>query len=450
MKSLPGTQQIRLLIGLLIWSGAVCWLLNSAGTRSGGIRDVVALCADLSVWIAGNEISVAADSELPLMMAPGDPVFLRQADGELLQIGQVLGTGKDGLLPVWTKECSLRVDATAVQELIRQGAQLEYHQTPGSLQWVGETLLSPEIRDRISIIIAEEWQKNGSAVEEQLEPLMRESVGLVLRSVEAELPAVMENHRAQFSSLSEQYQGEVIRQRLVPLVREEILPIVEEEVRPEAMALARELWDRVSLWSFTWRYLYDLSPLPERHAVRQEFERFLSKEIRPALEARTENVVVVMERILQRVSRNKRIRDEIRREIQMAVNDDRLQQIVLSVLRQSIIENQTLQAELRDYFTRADVQSGLSLVARRMEPMMRRIGDEVFGNRDAGITSEFARVMRVQILLKDRRWLILTASDMHKLQDHDRLRIVRSAAPEQFPLRLTPSVLSPLTPSEVP
>ncbi len=455
MKLLPGVQQIRLLIGLLIWGGAILWLLNSAAARSGGLQRVGGLCRDLSAWLTGNEITLPAKSELPLILAPGDPVFRRQPDGKLLQIGQVLGNGTQGLLPVWTTACSLRLDATAGQELLRQGVQLEYHQTPGSLQWVGETLLSPQIRERIGAILAEEWQKNGPAVEQQLEPLMRESVGLVLRSVETELPAVMENHRARFSELSELYQGEVIRRRLVPLVREEILPIVEEEVRPEAMELARELWDRVSLWSFTWRYLYDLSPLPERHAVRQEFERFLAREIRPALEARTENVVVVMERILQRVSRNQRIREEIRREIQTAVNDDRLQQIVLSVLRQSIVQNQTLQTELRSYFTRADVQSELSLVARRIEPMMRRIGDEVFGNREAGVTAEFARVMRVQILLKDRRWLVLSASggnsaSVSSAQDPDVLNIVRAAAQEQFPLSLMPAADSPLLPTAVP
>jgi hypothetical protein len=38
-----------------------------------------------------------------------------------------------------------------------------------------------------------------------------------------------------------------------------------------------------------------------------------------------------------------------------------------------------------------------------------RIGELLFGTRDGGVTPEFARVLRNQILGKDKRWLVLEA-----------------------------------------
>ena len=38
---------------------------------------------------------------------------------------------------------------------------------------------------------------------------------------------------------------------------------------------------------------------------------------------------------------------------------------------------------------------------------MRRIGDMMFGTRHTGITPEFARVLRTEILDKDERWFLL-------------------------------------------
>ncbi|MEJ7593190.1 MAG: hypothetical protein WKF77_16715 [Planctomycetaceae bacterium] len=74
-------------------------------------------------------------------------------------------------------------------------------------------------------------------------------------AIEAEIPAIIQDHRNEFGQLADRYQAEIIRKQIVPLVRKEILPIVEEEITPMASELGLELWDRVSLWSFTWRHI---------------------------------------------------------------------------------------------------------------------------------------------------------------------------------------------------
>jgi hypothetical protein len=46
-----------------------------------------------------------------------------------------------------------------------------------------------------------------------------------------------------------------------------------------------------------------------------------------------------------------------------------------------------------------------------LEPVIRQIGDDLFGNETQGINPDFARVLRNQILGKDRRWIVATVAD---------------------------------------
>ena len=43
----------------------------------------------------------------------------------------------------------------------------------------------------------------------------------------------------------------------------------------------------------------------------------------------------------------------------------------------------------------------------RLEPTIRKIGDLVLGTREGGLTPEFSRVLRQQILLKDRHGIVV-------------------------------------------
>ena len=93
--------------------------------------------------------------------------------------------------------------------------------------------------------------------------------------------------------MGDRIESDILREELVPLVREEIFPVIQEEAQPLAMDIGKSMWNRFSLVSFSWRYLYDVLPLPERNAVRTEFQRFLDQEAVPELESRTDEFVDV-------------------------------------------------------------------------------------------------------------------------------------------------------------
>ena len=52
------------------------------------------------------------------------------------------------------------------------------------------------------------------------------------------------------------------------------------------------------------------------------------------------------------------------------------------------------------------VSGAFDIAGDRLEPVVRQIGDEIFGSEKDGINPDFARVLRSQILRKDRRWIV--------------------------------------------
>lgn len=428
-------------VAIVALSGLGLYAAQRESAESQG--NVGALTTDLAQWVTGRTSERDANSADYIVLAPGDPVFLRMPDGSLQQVGRVRNHFYKDRDPAYTKQATVILDRQALA-VVQNGAVLEYYETPASLNWVAKTLLSPDRQQQISALIARDWETHREEIMKQLQPVVEKAVERSVAAFEAELPNSLRRHRDDFDRIADRYQSEIIRQKVVPLVREEILPIVEEEVRPVAMELGKHLWERVSLWSFTWRYLYDVSPLPERNAVKREFDRFMQEEVRPALESRSEAFVQVTEKILSRISRNEKVRSVVRESLRSAATDAELQQVVWSIMKESVLENATLRSSLQDFLDSAEVQEVLKSASISFEPTAREIGEAVFGNRDKGITESFARTMRTQILMKDRRWLVLVPST--GVSPAAPLEILPGVEPMEFPLEFPTVEQSPLTP----
>ena len=187
--------------------------------------------------------------------------------------------------------------------------------------------------------------------------------------------------------------------------------------------------------------------------MKTEFERFLEQEVRPHVEARSDQFVTITQRIISRVSRHDRVRSVIRENLRKVSSDPELQAIIWSVVQESIVQNKSLKTSLRDYWKSIEVQDALQVANVRFEPTARAIGDAIFGSREKGVTPEFARVLRSQILLKDRRWLMLVplGTDGRKLREDSRhskhdLQIFMAEESIEFPLEFEGAAQSPLTP----
>jgi hypothetical protein len=443
-------QRVHLLVGVCFWVLLALWAaVGISGQSAGSIGGLRELGGSLLRWSAGSALELRAAGSEYVLLAAGDPVFLKLADGRIVQAGNIRSAFGSTVDPVYTKEALVRLDRGLLDSLGGGEFVLEAHSAATSLDGVVETLFSAERRQEISALLARDWRLYGDEISARLEPLLREGAAGIAATVEQELPKVLERHREDLAALADRYQSEIVRERIVPLVRKQVLPIIEEEVRPAALELGRELWDRVSLWSFTWRYLYDVSPLPERNAVRSEFERFLQKEIRPAIESRTDDFVAVTERIVARISRNEEVRQVIRESLRTAAADPELQRVILDVFREAIVENEAVRESVRAWVQSEEVQGVLQLAAVRFEPTVREIGDLIFGSREAGISPEFARVLRTQILMKDRRWLMMVpgeSGDSSAVGGAGSVVQLRAASESMpFPLSFEGRSQSPLT-----
>lgn len=411
------TRQI--IVGGLAWigvaAGATVAVRSQFAEKPQGFADVV---SGIGRWVSGAPEEHLAESAVDLVLAPGDPIFLKAPDGRYQQVGRVRFHFPDvEQLPdaspfqvnkaAYTRKASVVLYDDILNRAFPDGFQLEYHTTPTALEWVVQTMMTPERQKEITQIIARDWEKHRAEIVARLQPVVETGIAKAVGAIEAELPKIIRTHQSDFARLADRYQTEIIRSQIVPLVRQEILPIVQEEVRPIVTEIGKDLWNRVSVWSFTWRYLYDKSPLPEKNAVKLEFDRFLKEEVTPALESRTEKFVTVTERILRRISRNEKVRFVIRENLKKVVTDEELQKIVWDVVQEAVVENQKLKDSLRAYWASAEVQNAMAIASTSFEPTAREIGDTLFGSRETGITPEFSRVLRAQILMKDRRWFVV-------------------------------------------
>jgi hypothetical protein len=445
-------KRLRLMLGGAAWIAVVCLavfgLQRESSSSEHGPTDVL---RDVSHWVLDQRTEFRAQSTHNLLVAIGDPVLMRLDDGSFQQVGVVRRTGGPDRKAFLTSSVNVLL-YDSVADGATDGLMLEYHSTPTSLDWVVKTMISPEKQVRIADLIAADWAIHQAEVVEKLRPVLRESVSRAVDAIESQLPVALRRHRDEFTQVGERYQAEILEKEVVPLVRQFILPVAMEEIRPVAAEIGEALWRKVSIWRFTWRYLYDVSPLPSRDAVKVEFKRFMETEAIPELEARSDHFVATAEKIVSRVSRDPDVQRIIRRNLKTVAEDPQLRDIVWQVLRESILENHQLYTALDEYWQSDETRMALKVASSSFEPTVRKIGDMVFGTRDKGVSPEFARILRLQILTKDRRWFLLRTARDNAQQDVARgsIPITIASEPMPFPIEFDALLQSPLTHASVP
>ena len=432
-------------------SGIVCWLLilvtGYLATRAEldhQSSSVTQLGNEVQQWVTGARQTQQAASEIPLLIALHDPVFAAAEDGRFVQAGYVSDVdGTRSRHPQAVTQVQVTLYDSAADQF-PDGYRLEYCTTPMNLDWVVRMIIPEQRRQEIRQLIEAEWEIHQQDVMRELQPVMAQGIQRATDAVEAELPGIINAHREEFRRIGSRFEAEIMREQLLPLVREEVFPVIQEEAEPLVRDIGRALWDRVSLVSFTWRYLYDISPLPERDAVNTEFQRFIDGEAIPELESRSEEIIQVTRSVIDRVMRNERVRNTLRNNTQQVLEDPELRRIIGEIVREATIDNVRLRQELREFWNSRETQTAVRMASARLEKMVRAIGDLVFGTRESGITPEFSRILRSQVLRKDRRWFVMTAAESSTGAEAVDIALARE--PMLYPLKFAGQHQSPLTP----
>ena len=354
----------------------------------------------------------------PTNLSVGDPLFVHEQGPEqpifLRRVGEITALhDASGLVR------ARRADVTLAQALVYPSAptlgptsQVTFRTKPQSVAWVIGALVPPERKMRIMQEIEAAAAAHREELVAALRPVAQRLLDQSLAVLQRDVPASLDRHAAEFEAVGRKYRRELLDAKVVPLMKEVVLPSLVTRVDPIARKVGRELWRRISLWSFGWRFAYDALPLTNENLADREWARFVEQDALPVLAEHTDAFVEVLDQVLTDVSRNPRVEEAARHMLSELATDPQLHTLVGIVLRETIFENDSLREavdhELADPRTRAALQ----LASTRIEPLVRRIGDMVFGTQSAGITPEFAEVLRTEILYKDRRWLLVEPGDV--------------------------------------
>ncbi len=333
----------------------------------------------------------------------GTPIYYRDSDQTWILVGHVsqlnrIEHGNSTVHLEWYGPAPLRE------------FELTYYESSNSLSAILKTLLPPDKQKRVRDRMQKLFDEHSEEMLASLKPIFERSMKESLPAIEDGFQQSIQRHKADIDRITERYKSDVVKQRLVPLVREEVFPVVREHAEPLAREIGRELWDRASLWRFGWRFVYDKSPLPDRNLVKQEWERFVEKEAIPVLQSHSDEMVEVQQKIITDLTTNPRIKEQLREIGDLILHDTELHRLAKDLVKETFLENRALHQVWIDNWQAQDAQDALQKIGDQVEPVVREIGDEIFGTRDGGITPEFARVLRSQILGKDKRWIIAKPS----------------------------------------
>ncbi len=382
-------------LGTVFWIAAVAGLY--AATRAPAIGGAGQSDLSLGDYFAGAVARIEA-ADLSGQLQIQDPVFFQDDRGEWSQVGYV-----DSVMPGSPANVTLTWYARDVSP---EQCRLVHHHNSGRLDDVVATMLPPEIRSQIKQRMEAAMREHGDELSEAFVPLVEASLRNSLPVIEDEFRRSIERHRPEINQLGQRWNDEVVEERLIPLAQREILPIVRKHGEPTAEQIGRELWDRASLWRFGWRVVYDRSPLPDRNLVQEEWDRFVDQEAIPVFERHMDDIVVTVQRILSDVAANDAVRRELADVAGGLAADPQTRKLVREILKETLVENAKLRSVWSDVWTSDEAQQALEMAGDRLEPVVRQIGDDLFGNEREGINPNFARVLRNQILRKDRSWIV--------------------------------------------
>lgn len=378
--------------------GLVVWLLVIASVLGGPLQQILHLTTEactIQPLLSAKTIYTIND---PSQLAkPGLPVFAR-TDGIWKQCGVVTNDSDSNETSCTIHWYSSHLDA--------KKHKFVFHRNSGRLSEVISTLLPAQKRQQISNRLNETFERYGQEFINDVLPLVQQTLSQAAPEIEAGIRVAAERHQTEIDELLERWKQDYIDPEIIPLAKQELLPIVRLHAQPVAESIGRELWDRASLWRFGWRAAYDKVPLPKRNLVQQEWERFVEDDAVPVFEDHTEEVVAAIQRTLSDIASDQNIRRQLSNGVSKLANDEETRQLLQTLLREAILENDQLRVALEGIWKSERANELFAKNSARIEPVIRQIGEDLFGSEADGINPDFARVLRNQILGKDRMWLV--------------------------------------------
>ncbi len=404
----------RILAGALVWIAAGTIAALNLANPPEGRGGTFAELGPYLLHILGKNEAAILQFPYPVEIAVGDPIFHRNPGGALSPVGEVEALLRDGQrLPfshaypghgVHQVECTLRAGHLRNLPGKPRGKLLSI---PETFSWVLRTLLPKE---RIASL-TKKWNlallEQREEIFKTLSPVVSRFVRTVQEVLAADLPPALKDRREELGMIGRRLNEEIVEREFKPLIRTELWPVIERRTKPALQALSSEILKRAPLWGITWRYLYQTLPFTSDSYLKETLEEFWREEAVSILKDHADEFLLIAEDIAQEAAANPRLNEAFRRSFDRLLEDQELQQMLRLIIQEVILDNPRFHESLKELGSSPEVERALQALSPRIEPLIRQVGVEILGTPEAGITPEFASVLRTQILQKDRRWILL-------------------------------------------
>ncbi len=396
-------KRLRTLAGAIFWTAMAVW---GGRLLTEGPRDDAGTLGKLLGFLAERESQFLIELPTAMLLRVGDTV---EASGKTVGDVEALLDEDGRATPEiygWTQMVRIRIhdrDRTT----LRSGARARLLRVPEAAAWVVKTLLTEETIPRIAFEWNQAMLQHREVIFTLLTPIIRDLILDLEAHIEAELPAFLRRHEAEVKSLGEELRRGQPAERLTQLFEEEVWPIAQSKLDPIIAKISDEFWERLPLWSLTWRLAYQALPGTDNDHLQKGWLNFLNREAMPILRSHTDEIIALSRDIAAEALSRQEVHGALRDLFALLIAQPKFHVLTQDFLREVMLDNPGFQARLLERARSPDVGRALEAAAQHIEPMARRMSDVLFGTREAGITVEFAKVLRSQILLKDSQRFVL-------------------------------------------
>ena len=420
-------RRLRVVIGVAVWIGATVGLGALLHDPEDQRKELAA--AHTRDWILTRRTPIVVEFPEPVELAVGDPIFFAPTPGDLTLVGAVTelvhsGPPEDDS-PSRRRRGVVRSAkawlSTSGHSELKTTSPLTYISVPQTASWVVQTLFPEE---RLGWI-AREWNatllQHRDEIFGAIQPLVEDTVVDLERTFIADLPEAIGRHQKKISAIVDDFQSNVVRKEFLPILEDELFPLFLRRAKPSLDAIGTEVLERLPVWSFTWRLLYERLPLTGEDYLRMEWNRFVANEVAPILRTHIGDVLGAFQDVVAEVAKNPKVGATLRRTIEALLRDRELQREIRLIFQELILDNPRFHRAMERRWRSPEMKLAIDRLTHLLAPFFKRVTEVVFGTRGGGITPEFARVLRTQVLEKDRRWLLLEASEAGAKLDDDQV-----------------------------
>ena len=400
---------VRIALGLLIWAvvgvALYGWVHDSGETG----RDTRSL-EHVKSWMFSQSIPVDLEFDRDVEIRVGDPVLFASAPGSLTQIGDVRALLEgDRTLEVrsgWVRRarCELYLSGHVG---LNTTSKVRLVTVPQTAAWIFRTLLPKEKLQRIGLQWNRTLVNHREEIFAAISPVLRRAVRDLQAIVIEGVPEAVALRAPQLARISARLEDSIVKKEFLPLVENDLWPIFMARAQPTLDAIGKEVLERLPVWSFTWRFLYQSLPLTADTYVQNAWRPFVDQQVIPILKEHLDDFFGIFKDVIAAATKNRNVGRAFRRVFDRIIEDVELQHELRMVFQHLILDNPRFHRAMLDLWESPEMTEAIDRLSVFLGPFFAKIGDAVLGTRGGGITPEFARVLRTQILEKDRRFVII-------------------------------------------